>query len=154
MLKQRVRLFWLAWLFLILDQLSKFLVQQVLEEHESLAVIDRVFQLTLVKNPGAAFGFFPGFQGLFLLGSLVVILIFISFIRLVKIQSSLVFWGFSLALGGALGNFIDRLRLGAVVDFLDISVWPVFNLADSFIVVGLSLLLIGFLRESQRERSS
>jgi signal peptidase II len=147
-------LFCLASLFLILDQLSKFFVQCVLEEHESFVVIDKVFKLTLVKNPGAAFGLLPGLKGLLLLGSLVIILVLLAFIRLVEVRSDLVFWGFSLALGGALGNLMDRLRLGAVVDFLDFSVWPVFNFADSFLVVGLSLLLIGFLKEVQQTRSS
>ncbi len=116
-------------------------------------VIDNFFHITLVKNPGVAFGLLPGFKGLVLLVSLVVILTLLAFIRLIEVRDGLIFWGLCLALGGALGNLVDRLRLGMVVDFLDFLVWPVFNLADSFLVIGLSLLLIGYLKESQQARS-
>lgn len=133
-----------AFFFGFLDQLSKYLIQQKLPEKEVLP-ISRFFSLTSIKNRGVCFG---------LGGNLNItpLIIFFSFIAIVFILFHLAlrkdapfFFQFStgLIVGGISGNLIDRIRFGAVIDFLDFHFWPVFNLADSFIVVGVFLLILG-----------
>ncbi|MFA4889529.1 MAG: signal peptidase II [Candidatus Omnitrophota bacterium] len=124
---------------LALDQLSKILIVKNLFLGQSLPVINGVFHLSLVHNRGAAFGILNNLTPLFILTSLAaVILIFAS---LKKNRSiSLENFALSLILAGALGNLIDRIFLGYVIDFLDFRVWPVFNVADSAITVGAILL--------------
>ncbi len=138
---------------IILDQLTKILIQQTMELYQSQVVIDGFFNLTYIQNPGAAFGIFAEYgshwRTVFLtaVGILAVILLSLYFKK-----SPSDAWGthlsFSLILGGAFGNLIDRVRLGAVVDFLDFYLgkyhWPAFNVADSSISVGLGILVFLF----------
>lgn len=113
----------------------------------STAVLPNIFHLTLVENRGIAFGLFQGFDPV--LFSVITVSIFLLMIwgfrtppAQVRIQG-----GIGLVLGGALGNWIDRVRLGAVVDFLDFRIWPVFNLADTAITIGVGLFLLDLLRK-------
>src|SRR3990167_5543612 len=123
----------------ILDQLSKFYICRGLSLGQSVPVFKDIFHLSLVYNTGSVFGLFRGKNSLFIIFSLGVI----SFIfRGYFFKKRL---AFGLILGGALGNLLDRLRLGYIVDFLDFRVWPVFNLADSAITVGVMLLVIDLL---------
>jgi signal peptidase II len=124
---------------LSLDQLTKFLISAKLPLYESLPVVKGIFHLTLVHNRGAAFGILRNQVAFFILSSLLaVILLAFS----LKNNRHKVFYSVSLSLilGGTLGNLIDRLFLGYVIDFLDFRVWPVFNLADSAITIGAILL--------------
>jgi signal peptidase II len=126
---------------LVLDQASKFVVLSNLAPGASTAVIKDFFHLTLVYNTGAAFGIFKNQTLFFVISSFAaVILIFIYLKR--KRGFLLVDAGFALILGGAMGNLVDRLRFGYVVDFLDFRIWPVFNVADSAITVGAGLVII------------
>lgn len=107
------------------------------------------FNLVLVGNPGAAFSFLAdagGWQRWFFVLLSFIVSIVISVILIRKPQAKLINWGLSLLLGGAIGNLIDRLRFGVVIDFLDLHLgdwhWPAFNLADSAITVGVALLII------------
>ncbi|MFH0826662.1 MAG: signal peptidase II [Candidatus Omnitrophota bacterium] len=124
---------------LALDQLTKFLISRNLSIHESVPVIPRVFHLTLVANRGAAFGILKN-QTLLFISTSILAVVLISFSLRDNKQRGLYSFSLSLVLAGALGNLIDRLRFGYVIDFLDFRVWPVFNIADSAITVGALVL--------------
>lgn len=132
---------------LVLDQVSKFWVTAAFRPGESLSVVQNYFSISLKHNPGAAFGLFRGRPLYFFLGTSFFAMAFILYFVLripgdrVRLSGAL-----SLILGGAMGNISDRLRLGAVVDFLDLHyhhhmIWPTFNLADMAIVAGVFLFL-------------
>lgn len=129
-----------AGVVILLDQLSKAYIRQNLKPQTSIPIIKGVFHITHVKNTGAAFGLFPNYQLVFLILSLVVIVFILVFLRHTKPKKRLFRLALGLELGGAIGNLIDRAFFGRVTDFLDFRVWPVFNLADCAIVVGLFLL--------------
>ena len=135
----------------VLDRVTKSLAERHLQGRSPVEIIPEVFQLRFTTNPGGAFGLFGGLTWLFITTSIVVILVIVLVSRSVPGKTSAV--GLGLILGGALGNLTDRLirgpgLSGEVVDFLDFRVWPVFNLADSGIVVGaLILLAVGLRRE-------
>lgn len=151
------RFFWVtAFISLILDQLTKYLVVQNLDLKETLAVWSGVFHFTYVLNPGAAFSFFQGEAWLRWL-SLVVSIGLIALAWLGPAMNTLEQLGYGFILGGALGNGIDRFfnscvvdgkLLTCVVDFLDFRLihFAVFNLADVFINAGIICLLIASLR--------
>ncbi|MFZ5800520.1 MAG: signal peptidase II [Candidatus Omnitrophota bacterium] len=138
-------------LTLAADQASKFIFNRCLEIGESVPVIKGVLHLSLVYNTGIAFGLFKNQTVFFIAVSiLAIILIILNLIlegRGKRIHPADL-WGFSLMLGGAAGNLFDRIRLGHVVDFIDLRVWPVFNLADSCITVGAIIILIRCIRSS------
>ena len=138
-----------------LDQATKLYVHTTFALHESRPVIAHLFSFTYVRNSGAAFGllarqsqeflrfFFPAVTLLALVG------LFIYFVR-VPAQYVLRLWGLCLIMGGALGNGLDRLWLGQVIDFIDVYWyayhWPAFNVADSSICIGVGLLLLDTFR--------
>jgi len=124
---------------IFLDQLSKFLVVRFLQLNTPVSLIKNFFDITLVHNRGAAFGILKNQLFLFIAISFFTIL-FIYLHLKNKNNSFLLKICLSLILAGAVGNLIDRLRFGYVIDFLDFHVWPVFNLADSALTIG-SLLL-------------
>ena len=128
---------------LLLDQVSKHLVFLNLPYGESLSIWPGFLALTHVHNFGAAFGLFAGQRWLFFVAVFVTIAVLIMWRKDILRAGPLALWSCALLLGGALGNFLDRLRLGFVVDFIDVGFWPVFNVADSAIVVGaLSLAIV------------
>lgn len=138
----------LAGLIVLSDQLSKSWIISQLMLGE-VRVYTSYFNLVLVGNPGAAFSFLAdagGWQRWFFVLLSFIVSIVISVILIRKPQAKLINWGLSLLLGGAIGNLIDRLRFGVVIDFLDLHLgdwhWPAFNLADSAITVGVALLII------------
>ncbi|KJJ85103.1 lipoprotein signal peptidase [Candidatus Omnitrophus magneticus] len=135
-----------------LDQATKFWIKNILSEGESLPLIKNIFHLTLVYNQGTAFGVLKAYSTflLFLSGLASLGLIILLTLKH-KHMSFLERAGFSFILAGTLGNFTDRLYYGYVVDFLDFRVWPVFNIADSFITTGAILLVTAVIR---REFSS
>lgn len=142
-------LFVLAAVILILDQASKFIIGRVMLLGGSFPVIENVFHLTHVQNKGAAFGLFPN-QTLFFIGiTLFTILLILFFHQRLSKKGSSLSWALGLILGGALGNLIDRIRLKAVIDFLDFRLkghhWPSFNIADSAITIGAIILLFSVL---------
>ncbi|MBU0483158.1 MAG: signal peptidase II [Proteobacteria bacterium] len=133
------------------DQLTKWWVMESFMPHESKVIIAGFFDLTFITNTGAAFGLFAGEQTMgrqiFFVAVGVVALIALALIfRQQKNQSCFFSWAIGLVAGGALGNMIDRLRFGSVVDFLDFYVsnyhWPAFNVADSAITVGVGFFLL------------
>jgi signal peptidase II len=133
---------------LVADQASKAAIRSSMLIGQSREVIKRVFHLTYVMNSGGAFGLFPRSTWLFTAAALVLLFGAYAMLRASSknevlhsiFSKRLGILGLGILLGGALGNLIDRIRLGAVVDFLDFRVWPVFNLADIGIVLGLIAL--------------
>ncbi len=138
--------------FLIcLDQVTKMLIHTQFDLGESVTVIRNFFDITYVRNFGAAFGFLakshPGFRDMFFLLMPPAALIIILFIlRGVEENDKIQVIALSMVFGGAVGNYIDRLHLGYVVDFLDFHMrevhWPAFNVADISIVCGVGILLV------------
>ncbi len=161
-----VRYFLLGFLSLaivVVDQVTKVYVMETMRLHESIPVITNLFSITYIRNPGAAFGFlssssssfrfvFFGLTSIFAVGLLGMIMV-----RMPKDD-----WMGRLSvagiLGGAIGNLLDRLRYGEVIDFLDFYIngyhWPAFNVADSAITVGVVFLILHFALEKEPEPGS
>ncbi|HZD60285.1 MAG TPA: signal peptidase II [Anaerolineae bacterium] len=146
-------LFIIAILVLIIDQASKAIIRHTLYVTESVQLIPGVLHVTHVKNPGAAFGILPNQQIAFFLVSMVVILFTIFYYMLVGRKDRLTAISLGLVLGGAVGNLIDRVVSGSVTDFIDFRVWPVFNVADSSVVVGVIILSLLLVRSAHQERT-
>lgn len=142
--------FVIAIIVLLLDRLAKWVVASNIALHDSVVVIPGFFRLTHVENTGAAFGLFADSAAQWKIGALV------SFSVIALVVVSALLWknshslstttiGLSLILGGAMGNLWDRMMSGRVVDFLDFYVgsyhWPAFNVADTAIVIGATLLI-------------
>ena len=139
----------IIFLSLILDQISKIVINTNLKENESIKVIGSFFKLTNVFNEGAAFSLFDGSKVFLIIVSIISILFLLYMMKDFK-DSKLNNIAFGLIYGGILGNLIDRLFLGYVRDFLDFNIfgfhYPVFNLADSFIVIGVITLIIDLIK--------
>lgn len=146
-----------------LDLASKFLVDRYLTYADRIPIVEGFFYLTHVRNPGAAFGLFadgdPALRmGFFVAISVVAIFIILSFFRQLAPGDRLSSLALGLILGGAVGNLLDRLFRGEVVDFLHFKLWrgyswPDFNLADSFIVVGVGILILELLASEGEDRA-
>jgi signal peptidase II len=131
------------------DQLSKYLVALHMEVGQSIPLIKNVLAITYVRNPGAAFGLLPYRTIFFIVVTLLVMGMIIYYYRVLPAGYWLLRLGLALQLGGAIGNFIDRVRHSSVVDFIDVKFFPpVFNLADTAIVLGVVLFLFAFWRLS------
>ncbi len=135
---------------IVLDQLSKVYIQKTMKLHQTIKVIDGLFDITYVLNKGAAFSFLAdkpeGFTIPFFVIVSVIAIGIIGFLFYKTEKSDYVsLIAFALLLGGSIGNLIDRIRHGAVTDFLDFYIqqyhWPAFNVADSAITTGISLFL-------------
>lgn len=131
-----------------LDQLTKFLIDQNMELGESIPVIQGIFHLTYSVNPGAAFGILAYQTTFFVIATAILLTVIIYLFIKLGPKFQLVKIALSLQFGGAVGNLVDRVRTGYVIDFLDLRVWPIFNVADMAIVVGVSLLIYFILFKS------
>ena len=139
----------------IADQVTKAIVDRTMSLHESIPIIEGFFNLTYIRNTGAAFGIFSGshevFRRPFLIGVSVLAIGFI-FVMLKRLRDDATGLTMALAfiLGGAIGNLIDRVVYGEVIDFLDVYWadyhWPAFNVADSFITIGVTITLFYLIR--------
>lgn len=148
---------------IVLDQITKAVITEKLFMYGSHKVIDGFFSLVYVMNPGAAFGFLAGapeiFRYLFFISvTVLAILLIIYYILKSKSQDVLMVISLTLIFGGAVGNLIDRIRFGAVVDFLDFYIgawhWPAFNAADSAISIGAVLMIWEMLVSRKKTSSS
>ncbi len=151
----------LALAIVLTDQVSKAIVVRSMRLGQSVPIVPGYFDLTFVLNPGAAFSLFATLpEGIrnpfFILISVAAAVLIVAYRARHLRQHPLASVSLGLILGGAVGNLIDRVRYGVVVDFLDVHVhqyhWPVFNVADSAISVGVTLLLIEMLLEWRQER--
>lgn len=147
-------------LILLLDQITKYLVDTSMRLHESIPVIKGLFNITYVRNPGAAFGFLAGasplFRSIFFVSvTLLAIFLVLHYIWKSRAGELVMTFALSLILSGAVGNLIDRIRFGEVIDFLDVYIgsyhWPAFNVADSAISVGAAILFIGLIRQAKEK---
>ena len=141
-----------AVLTLVIDQISKRLVMTSFRLGESwnpVAALERWVSLTYVTNTGAAFGLFPDHGVVFMIIAVVVVVAIIFYCRYLPGDQWLVQISLGLQLGGALGNLLDRLRYGYVIDFIDFKIWPVFNVADSSVFVGVVILAFHLLRHGE-----
>ena len=128
-----------------LDQITKHFISQAASLKESIPIIKNFFYISLVHNTGIAFGLFKNQTAVFVVISIIAIILILYNIFYQgnhKKLNNLELFAFSLILSGAIGNLIDRIRFGYVIDFLDFRIWPVFNVADSAITIGVILLLI------------
>ena len=163
------RLFAIAGLILVLDQITKLLVQYSIPFESSyfapdrVAIIEDFFYLVHIGNQGAAWGMFSEYSGILTLLSFAVLLFIFCFRKQLELQRVKAQIAFGLLIGGILGNLIDRIRVGHVIDFIDIHLpftlpyilpfgrWPAFNIADSAIVVGMLFYLLLSLSDTKKK---
>jgi len=138
-------------ILLLVDRVTKRLTL-VLLPGKDIEILPYL-HLDFVQNTGAAFGMMQGGNLLLIVITLLIVGYILKDWKELCSYGSLVKWGLVLILGGALGNFYDRITLGFVVDFIDLRVWPVFNMADSFITVGGVMLAVAFLFTAKQARS-
>ena len=137
----------------MLDQITKYMIVRNMTEGMSIPIIDQVFHLTFVLNPGAAFGMLEHNREFFIIMAIVV-LMFVVYMRKKILEEPLtVQIGIALFVGGALGNLIDRMKTGLVVDFFDFRIWPVFNIADIAICLGVGVMIWSIIREELKSRN-
>lgn len=148
-----------AFLALLFDQLSKVYIDRTFELYQSLTVVKNFFNITYVRNPGAAFGILsdnairlPFFIGVSLIASFGIL----WYLRKIDPRDHWQHLALGLIFSGAIGNLIDRLRIGEVIDFLDVHWyqhhWPAFNVADSAICVGVVIMLLCSWREERLKK--
>jgi signal peptidase II len=123
-----------------LDQFTKYLVRANMQLGESWPA-EGLFRITHGVNTGTAFGLFPDQTVFLIVASIIAMGFLVYFYRAHAFSKPILRLAIGLQLGGAFGNLIDRLRTGAVVDFIELGWWPIFNLADSSIVIGMTLLV-------------
>ena len=125
-----------------LDQITKYLAINYINPYDSIKILP-FLHLVLVTNKGAAFGMFKHIGSSFFIAASVIAIIFVIYLLIRGKEDHL---GLSLILGGAIGNLIDRILYGSVVDFIDLSIgkyhWPAFNIADSALSVGVTIILL------------
>lgn len=138
-------------LIVAIDQYSKYYVESHMHLGMSIPVIQNVFHITYVLNPGAAFGMLEHRTSFFIVIALLLVAAVIYFYPRIPSGYRLLKVGIGLQVGGAVGNVIDRVKTGYVVDFFDFRIWPVFNIADIAIVVGVGIIIISILRTQQRD---
>jgi len=136
------KFFLITLLVVILDQLSKFFVRQnfILGESKGL--------LTYIHNYGAGFSLFQGMNILFIIVSVVVIFLIFYYLNKIPKKAKWLYYCVALILGGTMGNLIDRVFFGYVIDFINLQVWPVFNIADACITIG-GIYLVWWLWKKQ-----
>lgn len=146
-------------LVLVIDQATKVYIDRTMQLYQSIPVIDGLFSITYMRNKGAAFSFLSNFNyrlPFFILVSLVAVVAILVAYRKLRDDQRFAALSLSLILSGAVGNLIDRIRLGEVIDFLDVfwrtHHWPAFNVADSAICVGVALLAVDMLLEERRQK--
>ncbi len=141
---------------LVLDQITKAIVHQTVGLYHSIEVIPHFAHITYLRNTGAAFGFLAGDRSplrvvFFLIVSAIAIGCISYLLKTVRPQQKGLLVSLSLILGGALGNMVDRIRMGEVIDFIDLHWyhvhWPAFNVADSAISIGVVLLFFQLIRK-------
>jgi signal peptidase II len=155
--KSKYRLVFLVSSFvLVLDQVTKYWVDKTMTLYQSFELVPHFVRITYVRNTGAAFGFLAGDRStvrmfFFILVSAVAIGCISYLLKTLRPQQKTLIVSLSMILGGAAGNLIDRLRVGEVIDFIDLHWyqyhWPAFNVADSAITIGVALLFLQMLRK-------
>lgn len=145
----------IAGILIVIDQITKWIVIKNMELYEQITVVKDFFYLTSHRNTGAAWGILEGKMIFFYIITTIVLIGVIFYMQKYGKESKLLAISLSFILGGAIGNFIDRIFRGEVVDFLDFIIfkydYPIFNVADSSLVVGVILVLIStFIDEKKK----
>jgi signal peptidase II len=133
-----------AFTVVLLDQASKFIIRSSMELGQSMPVLNNIFHITYVHNFGAGFGILQEQRIFLALVSIGVAAFIFYYLKKVKEKERLLQIILGLVLGGTIGNLIDRIIYGYVIDFLDFRIWPVFNAADSAVTLGIMGLVIYF----------
>ena len=145
-------------IFLLIDIVSKLVVSNLMKVFDSIVVIKDFFYITYVRNTGAAWSILSDKTWLIIIISLIIIGLIILYICKNKPKSNCENIGYAMILGGAIGNFIDRIVYGYVIDFFDFYIfgydYPIFNVADSFIFIGVIILIIYTWRCNDGDKSS
>jgi len=136
-----------AFISFIADLISKEIISSSMYLRESIPVFDQVLKITYIKNNGIAFGLFQDFPNILLVISIIVVIVIFYLIKSLANQNVQTHLAFGLILGGAFGNILDRIRFQSVRDFIDVGInyklrWPIFNIADSVVLIGVIMLLI------------
>jgi signal peptidase II len=135
-----------------IDQITKYLVVSNMTEGMSIPILEHIFHLTFVLNPGAAFGMLENNREFFIIMALAVLVLVVYMRKSILEEPLEIQLGIALFVGGALGNLIDRIQTGLVVDFFDFRIWPVFNMADIAICVGVGVIIWSIIREEMKNR--
>jgi signal peptidase II len=153
-------LFVVSIIVILLDQATKLFIDRTMGLHTSIMVIKDFFDITYIRNKGAAFGFLADSSyrlPFFIMISFIALIVILGIYRKLRPNQAYNAFSLSLIFSGALGNLIDRVRLGEVIDFIYVHwyqhYWPAFNVADSAICVGVFLLAIEMLFDEQRKQS-
>jgi len=141
----------MAALIIGFDQLTKFLVQANMQTGESFPVIANMFHITYILNAGAAFGILEHRTSFFVIIALVLVVAIVYLYPRLPADELILKWGTGALFGGAIGNLIDRIRIGYVIDFFDFRIWPIFNIADMCIVIGISCIIYKLINCSEKE---
>lgn len=134
-------LFLIAGIVILIDQVTKYYIKTNMLIGESIPVIPKIFHITYIQNSGGAFGMFQDKTTFFVIVSIIAIILLIFFYFLSS-NNLLIKIALSIILGGAIGNLIDRIINKKVVDFFDFRIWPIFNIADIAICIGMGFLLL------------
>lgn len=146
-----------AALVLLADQSSKYAIVNSLQRYQEWAPVPALqwlFAITYTTNTGAAFGLFPNGSLFFVVIAVVVVIAIFIYYQHLAVHQWLLRLSLGLQLGGAVGNLLDRLSRGHVVDFIYFKFWPVFNVADSCIFVGVALMAYCLLKEGKQQETS
>lgn len=151
------KIVFIAIIALALDQITKIIATTYLKLNISVQIINKFFYLTLCQNEGAAWGLFKNTKFIIIIGTIIAIVLIYHFVYVFK-QNKRNNLAFGLLIGGLLGNLVDRIIFGYVRDFLDFYIfkydYPIFNVADICIVVGIFLLMIAVLKGEDNNESS
>ena len=140
--------FFVASLVFILDRITKMAVTSTMSYGQSIKILPKIFHVTFVLNNGTAFGLFKGANVALAILSALVIMLIVFYVLKNRVPGFANSLTLGLILGGALGNLFDRVRFGCIIDFIDFRVWPVFNIADSAITIGMTVLAWNILRQN------
>ena len=144
----------LSTLVIVIDQATKYWIQSRMAYGESSPVIREVFHITYILNPGAAFGILENKTWFFIAVALVLLAGVAYLYPRMPANQPMVKLGAGLLVGGAIGNLIDRVRIGYVIDFFDFRIWPIFNVADICIVCGVACLAYYLLMTPEEAKSA
>ncbi|MCU6709449.1 signal peptidase II [Paenibacillus sp. J5C_2022] len=150
--------YWIGLLVLVLDYITKLIVKTTMNLDEEISIIGNFFLITSHRNRGAAFGILQEQRAFFIIITVIIVAGLIWYIQTMRKSAKPVLMiGLGLVLGGAIGNFIDRVRFGEVVDFFKFNfgnyTFPIFNIADSAIVIGVGLIMLDTLLGMKDEKA-
>jgi signal peptidase II len=142
---------------LLFDQVSKAIISRLMYRGQSIPLIPLILSITYVKNPNAAFGIPVGTPIIMMILTSIATVLLILYYAKLKEKSSLLYVGLAMIIGGAIGNLIDRFRMQQVIDFIEVGfkrfTWPVFNIADSCVTIGIIAILWSWLFGKKIETS-